>query len=324
MHTSARFPKPNSSTPSDDLLPPPSRSSMLRCARKRVSERHLIPAGPCRDEGANEQKSASSWYESLLPDIQLIDSQTTDLCGTLHILRHIFHTRGVPATLRKALISPTAPSLLGGPTELAIGFIAGVASRAISTPLSVVTVRLQSSGDDDDAILADSKVKQQKRTWSATDVIRDVYQEQGLGGFWAGFIPALPLALTPALSLLFFKILNRMHFPLLPTTTATPARAALRAFLDGACSNALALALLYPVVLAKVRVQAWRPTLQEGASRGATTMMDVWRTALTQRGCAGLYDGLGAQIVKGFVNQGVTMMVKQRIEQALVRLYVRG
>ncbi|PCH35740.1 hypothetical protein WOLCODRAFT_55387, partial [Wolfiporia cocos MD-104 SS10] len=89
------------------------------------------------------------------------------------------------------------------------------------------------------------------------------------------------------------------------------------AFVDGACANALALMILYPLVLAKVRVQAWRG--EDGPS-----MLDVWRAAHARRGGAGLYDGLAVQLVKGFVSQGVTMMVKQRIEQMIVRMYLRG
>ena len=107
-------------------------------------------------------------------------------------------TRNAPAplsqTLRKAITSPTAPVLLGVPTELAVGFIAGVASRAVSTPLSVLTVRLQSSSNDDSDDDDEEVRKPAKKTDIATekerpglsDVARDIYSEQGLSGFWAG------------------------------------------------------------------------------------------------------------------------------------------
>ena len=41
-------------------------------------------------------------------------------------------------------------------------------------------------------------------------------------------------------------------------------------------------------------------------------MADVWIDAVQAEGWAGLYQGLAAQLVKGFVSQGVTMLVKQR------------
>jgi len=241
--------------------------------------------------------------------------------------------------LRRALTSPTAPVLLGVPAELAVGFVAGVASRAISTPLGVLTVQLQSGdGNEEDEENAQGmkERKTHKEKGSALkliDVVQRIYAEQGISGFWAGFVPTIPLSLTPALTLLFFQLLRRLRIPFLSQSASTPTRTSIRAFFDGAFPNALALALLYPLVLAKVRVQAWRGarrkaevTVNNPARGGsaAPTMLDVWSTACAERGLAGLYDGLGAQVVKGFVSQGVTMMIKQRIEQTVVKMYLRG
>lgn len=96
------------------------------------------------------------------------------------------------ATFKKAIMSPTSPVLLGVPTELAVGFIAGVASRAVSTPLSVLTVRLQGTScdesDDEEEGNPSNTSKKTKgyRSRGLHDVARDIYAEQGLSGFWAG------------------------------------------------------------------------------------------------------------------------------------------
>ena len=135
-----------------------------------------------------------------------VDSRT--VCAPFSFLYFYFYTvlhalaarrratRNAPVplleTLRKAIVSPTAPKLLGVPTELAVGFVAGVASRAISTPLSVLTVRLQSSssGDSDDedeeSKLFDNNVTIERQHPGLMEVARDIYKEQGLSGFWAG------------------------------------------------------------------------------------------------------------------------------------------
>ncbi|KZT03946.1 mitochondrial carrier [Laetiporus sulphureus 93-53] len=220
--------------------------------------------------------------------------------------------------LKRALTAPTPPVPLGISAELAVGFVAGVASRAVSTPLSVITIRLQSGDEDDDedstaaATEHNESGKREagvpspvKTRESLMDVVRSVYAEQGFRGFWAGFAPTLPLALTPALTLLLYQLLRQLRLPSV-SSVRRPAYAAVRTFIDGACANALALALLYPLILAKVRVQAWH------SDPDAPTMLDIWRVAHATRGWAGLYDGLGTQLVKGFVSQGVTMMVKQR------------
>lgn len=92
----------------------------------------------------------------------------------------------IPAPKTKA-----KPVLLSVVEELGIGFIAGVASRAISTPLSVVTVRLQTAteGDDDEGEMNAEKGEASEQTKEITTpvtVMRKIYSEEGLTGFWRG------------------------------------------------------------------------------------------------------------------------------------------
>ncbi|KAL6302941.1 mitochondrial carrier domain-containing protein [Sparassis latifolia] len=228
------------------------------------------------------------------------------LKGARRILRHIVGTEGF-AGLYSGLPTDTASTLVSVllplPVELAVGYIAGIASRAVSMPLSLITVRLQSAGGEGED--EDGDDGKRKGVPPVVDIVRSIYTEQGLCGFWAGFAPTLPLALTPALTLLFFQLFSRIQSGRIP--------AYMRAFLDGALSNALALAVLYPLVLAKVRVQAWRDM----------SMFAVWREAFRSAGWAGLYHGLTAILLKGFVSQGITMLVKQRIEQAVMHIHAK-
>lgn len=101
----------------------------------------------------------------------------------------------------------------------------------------------------------------------------------------------------------------------------------LQAFVGGAFANVLgqfkgatfsllyslihfipAVSILYPLILAKTRLQAVRHQSKDRKY----TMLGVWRAALSPDGPAGLYQGLEAQLLKGFLNQGLTMMTKQR------------
>ncbi|KAL1945264.1 hypothetical protein VTO73DRAFT_2115 [Trametes versicolor] len=220
--------------------------------------------------------------------------------------------------VKESLTSRTHPTLLSVPAELSVGFVAGVASRAVSTPLSVVTVRMQTETDDDDN--DDDTPASQNRSPHFSEVARRIYSEDGLAGFWTGFQPTLPLCLTPAITLLLFQLLSRLRIT--RNISSSPARpSAFGAFLSGATANALATAILYPLLLAKVRVQASR---KQPGRTGAMSMTNIWEQALKTGGWAGLYQGLPAQLIKGFVNQGVTMLVKQRIERAAVRLYAKA
>ena len=101
------------------------------------------------------------------------------------------------------------------------------------------------------------------------------------------------------------QVLSRIHLP--RKSSRASHQSALGAFLAGATANAITVTILYPLLLAKVRVQA-------GRARGGRTlsMTDVWGAALKEEGWRGLYAALGVQILKGFVGQGVTMLVKQR------------
>ncbi|KAL5483202.1 hypothetical protein ACEPAI_8432 [Sanghuangporus weigelae] len=51
------------------------------------------------------------------------------------------------------------------------------------------------------------------------------------------------------------------------------------------------------------------------------SMFSVWRSAYQRDGLPGFYQGLEAQLFKGFISQGLTMIVKQRIEQIIIALY---
>lgn len=87
----------------------------------------------------------------------------------------------------------SAPILLSVAEELGIGFLAGVASRAISTPLSVVTVRLQTEteGQDESGEMDPEKgdrldADRRGEPRGVMNVVRRIHQEQGLAGFWRG------------------------------------------------------------------------------------------------------------------------------------------
>lgn len=68
-------------------------------------------------------------------------------------------------------------------------------------------------------------------------------------------------------------------------------------------------------MLAKTRLQVYRKRAREEAKEPAgseSSMITIWGNAIRRDGPKGLYQGIEAQIMKGFVSQGVTMMVKQR------------
>lgn len=195
--------------------------------------------------------------------------------------------------------------------ELALGFVAGVASRAISTPLNLVTVRLQAERDESES----EKGHETRQDGGVVGTMNTIYREHGLAGFWRGFSTTTALSLNPSITMTFFQVFRRVLALVqkkdgLAQADPSPGEA----FVGGAVANAIATMILYPLILAK--------TLAQSSSSSAALNL---RDALTSTGREGrsAYQGLDVQLLKACVSQGVTFMVKGRIEEMIVRAYLR-
>ena len=119
-----------------------------------------------------------------------------------------------------------------------------------------------------------------------------------------GFSTTIPLSLNPAITLFLFQIYRRIatrgsQAPTLGTPSASSS------FIGAAFSNVVATWLLYPLMLARLQIQ-------RNQAREDPSIVSIWEDALRREGSYGLYQGIEAQMLKGFISQGVTMVVKQR------------
>jgi len=142
--------------------------------------------------------------------------------------------------------------------------------------------------------------------------MKHIYREEGILGFWKGFQSTILLCSNPAVTLFLYQAFRRVflqgHDRAVPTAT--------QGFVGAAASNAIAVALLYPLMLVKTRLQSAR-SKHDGA-----TVVSVLSDVVKRKGVASLYDGLEVQMLKGILTQGLTMMTKQRIEAGIVALYL--
>ncbi|KAK1230917.1 hypothetical protein PQX77_005948, partial [Marasmius sp. AFHP31] len=128
------------------------------------------------------QSAARKYGLSALYDGLLTDTGATLLANFFYFYFYSFlrdswqkrHTNNGGANLKKLL--PKLSIL----EELFLGFLAGVASRAISTPLSLVTLRLQTERSNDNGV--DDSEESSNSGVSA--VVKKIYEEEGLAGFW--------------------------------------------------------------------------------------------------------------------------------------------
>jgi hypothetical protein len=226
--------------------------------------------------------------------------------------------------------------------ELSVGILAGAVSKAITQPISNIVVRQQTAAlvaaRDPTSIITPFG----SRKLSAKDVALQIRTEKGIAGFWAGYGGQLILTLNPAITFVVDNLLRG----LVPSNQRDSPPAQIT-FLIAAVSKVIATSITYPVMLAKSRAQA----IGNDAPAPAHTYLSVRRTddpksralqslrRVTQlldgqirifvglrkiyreEGVAGLYAGLEGEVVKGFLQHGLTMMAKDGVHGGVIQLY---
>lgn len=236
--------------------------------------------------------------------------------------------------------------------ELSVGIAAGAFAKLITTPVQNIVIRQQTA-----ALVAArdptfSTTPRESDKLSMKDVALQIRSERGLAGFWAGYSASIILTLNPALTFAVENTLKR----LLPQSRREKTPPQLT-FLIAALSKAIATTVTYPVMLAKSRAQAASSTNiteEEGTEKGAEPSVSFekpdsdgpTKRQLKQRahqalrllsaqyaiflslqniyrseGLQGLYSGLEAEVLKGFLSHGLTMMVKEKVHVGIIQLY---
>jgi len=213
---------------------------------------------------------------------------------------------------KKAIQASRSATAFTAGEEIVLGFLAGVVSRAISSPFNITAVRLQAERKDKATGEAEGTEEEYADDGTLVGVMKHIYAERGLSGFWKGFETTTLLCLNPSFTFFFYQAFRRIFLRGKDRIQPSPQQA----FIGGAVSNVLAVTLLYPLLLAKTRLQS------SGRDTQTHSMFDVWNDAIKHGGISGLYQGLEAQLVKGFLNQGLAMMIKQRLEEWIVAFYL--
>lgn len=78
----------------------------------------------------------------------------------------------------------------------------------------------------------------------------------------------------------------------------------------GAMSKALATMVTQPLIVAKVGLQSKPPPLRQG--KHFKGFIEVMEYIIEHEGPLGLFKGIGPQITKGLLVQGLLMMTKER------------
>ncbi|KAI0165807.1 peroxisomal carrier [Xylariaceae sp. FL1272] len=185
-------------------------------------------------------------------------------------------------------------------TELALGAIAGAIAQVFTIPVAVVTTRQQTQ----------SKADRKGLLATAREVIDS---EDGPSGLWRGLKASLVLVVNPAITYGAYERLKTMMFP--GKSRLTPGEA----FLLGAMSKALATVVTQPLIVAKVGLQSKPPPQRQG--KHFKGFIEVMQFIIKHEGVSGLFKGIGPQLMKGLLVQGILMMTKERMELVFVLLF---
>ncbi|KAF4975111.1 hypothetical protein FZEAL_8059 [Fusarium zealandicum] len=185
--------------------------------------------------------------------------------------------------------------------ELGLGAIAGAVAQIFTIPVAVVTTRQQTAHKDDrKGLLA-----------TAREVVEG---PDGVSGLWRGLKASLVLVVNPAITYGAYERLKEVFFP--GKASLRPAEA----FFLGAMSKSLATIATQPLIVAKVGLQSKPPPSRNGKPFGS--FVEVMKFIIQHEGLLGLFKGIGPQILKGLLVQGILMTTKERVELMFI-LFIR-
>ncbi|KAF9947493.1 hypothetical protein BGZ72_010522 [Mortierella alpina] len=168
--------------------------------------------------------------------------------------------------------------------ELFLGAEAGIISRFFTAPIHVVTTRQQVMGKDLQGSSSNTgaDLKNLQSKVSARSIIRDIYAQDGITGFWAGYAPTVILSINPSITYFLFETIKRLIVERQTKAVAgsnasksvlaaAASLTSLQIFFISACSKAIASFLTYPLILTKTKLQTKKTDQDEdveGVSEG--------------------------------------------------------
>ncbi|EFR03032.1 peroxisomal adenine nucleotide transporter 1 [Nannizzia gypsea CBS 118893] len=189
---------------------------------------------------------------------------------------------------------------LGTAAELALGAVAGAIAQVFTIPVAVITTRQQTQPKGEKKGLIDT----------GREVINS---EDGWSGLWRGLKASLVLVVNPAITYGAYQRLREIIYP--GKNNLRP----MEAFLLGAMSKSLATILTQPLIVAKVGLQSRPPPSRKG--KPFKSFVEVMSYIVEHEGVLSLFKGIGPQIMKGLLVQGLLMMAKERIELLFILLF---
>ncbi|KAJ6104846.1 hypothetical protein N7523_011166 [Penicillium sp. IBT 18751x] len=176
--------------------------------------------------------------------------------------------------------------------ELGLGAVGGAMAQLCTNPIAVVSTRQQTR-------------KASERRTSMWGTMKEIINSgDGWTGLWRGFKVNLILVVNPMITYGVYQWLRGNLLSLKGDVGSQDA------FLLGALSKVLATLATHPLIVAKTMLQSKPPDRRNGKPFKGFTEALVY--VVRNEGALRLYKGLAPQIIKGFLVQGLMMMLKER------------
>jgi solute carrier family 25 protein 33/36 len=201
------------------------------------------------------------------------------------------------------------------PNALISGLAAGVSSNTLTNPIWMVKSRLQ--------LLADSTAGQKAYT-GYRDVVKSIFREEGVGGFYKGISASYWGCLEGATQFMIYEQIKtkliaqqnvrREEQGLRPTDKLSQ----LSYFLSAAVAKGAASIITYPHEVARTRIR-------EQARNGVFKYNGMWHTigvVAKEEGWKGLYSGMGVHLMKVVPNTAIMFLTYEVVNSWLGRFTV--
>ncbi|KAE8890456.1 hypothetical protein PF005_g9543 [Phytophthora fragariae] len=216
--------------------------------------------------------------------------------------------------------------------SLLMASTAGALNMSMTLPLEMINTRAQIQSSDDEASDADDKSEEKdtnRRTmWG---LAKEIYAEDGLLSFWKGFIPSLVLVSNPSIN---YTIFDKLKLQLQQSKMAASGAkrisslTALEAFMLAAIAKAVATIVTYPIIRAKVLMQAQKKQIagQQKSSHGhhhaemGNSMVQVLKRIGELEGPGGYFKGCSAQLFNTVLKSALLVMTKEQITKYTMRV----
>ncbi|KDO25613.1 hypothetical protein SPRG_08912 [Saprolegnia parasitica CBS 223.65] len=179
--------------------------------------------------------------------------------------------------------------------NLAIGALAGAINMSMTLPWEVISTYIQTSGNPNE---------------SQWDVLQALYKQDGVLALWKGYIPSLVLVSNPAIN---YTIFDRLKLQLVSATTSLTA---LQAFMLAAIAKSIATVVTYPIIRAKVIMQAKSDENDDKKSSMTDILQRIWATD----GLHGFFKGCEAQLFNTVLKSALLLMTKEQITFLTLKL----